>query len=170
MRIPWIFLSTDLLEEVHFETPAGKRLFGVGWRSKGGYEVRNSIFKGFIGERKTISHIVEPGAERVYIFGGFINYLSMLQDKKVQSLSGSVITMNGDRLCDETFYEIQKHNYQEVILLADHDESGDSVKAYFTEELPKIDIRLVDGLSLYDGFNDYNDMIRGISLNGKSGR
>ena len=65
--------------ELHF-THDGKSYFAIGFQNvAGGYEVRNSFFKGCIAP-KDITHIRQEGEprEKCLVFEGFMDYLSFL--------------------------------------------------------------------------------------------
>lgn len=165
---PRIFLAQKHIKEIHFETPNKTKLFAIGCQSKeDGYELRNEKFKGCIG-KKAITHIIYPGAITAYIFGGWLDHLSLLEDKGITEVEASVIFPNSDGMIEETLQEIIEYKYKEVLLFADNDASGERMKAFFKERLSEIGVRLIDASSDYEGFKDYNDMIRGIRLDGKS--
>src|SRR3954465_13912167 len=62
-------------KEVYFEV-AGRRNFAIGFENKsGGFELRNSLFKG-CSSPKDITHISTPGTNEVAVFEGFFSFLS----------------------------------------------------------------------------------------------
>lgn len=74
-----IALAKRECKELHF-TNNGKPFFAIGFPNMaGGYEVRNSFFKGCIAP-KDITHIRQQGEprEKCLVFEGFMDYLSFL--------------------------------------------------------------------------------------------
>ena len=74
-----IELAKRECKELHF-TNNGKPFFAIGFPNMaGGYEVRNSFFKGCIAP-KDITHIRQQGEprEKCLVFEGFMDYLSFL--------------------------------------------------------------------------------------------
>ena len=75
-----IELAKRECKELHF-TNNGKPFFAIGFPNMaGGYEVRNSFFKGCIAP-KDITHIRQQGEprEKCLVFEGFMDYLSSLR-------------------------------------------------------------------------------------------
>ena len=85
-----IELAKRECKELHF-TNNGKPFFAIGFPNMaGGYEVRNSFFKGCIAP-KDITHIRQQGEprEKCLVFEGFMDYLSFVFGRHIVRFSAS---------------------------------------------------------------------------------
>lgn len=81
------------LREVHYQTK-GKRFFAVGFGNDGGgYELRNSQFKGCVSPKRETTLTV-AGSNVVSVFEGFFDFLSALAHFGRSSPRTSVVVLN----------------------------------------------------------------------------
>ena len=159
-----IELAKRECKELHF-TNNGKPFFAIGFPNMaGGYEVRNSFFKGCIAP-KDITHIRQQGEprEKCLVFEGFMDYLSFLTlrmkncptmpdlDRQDYVILNS--TANVSKAIDVL------HGYGRIHCMLDNDEAGR--KAYRELER-KFAGRIRDFSDNYKGHKDLNDYLRGI--------
>ena len=159
-----IELAKRECKELHF-TNNGRPFFAIGFPNMaGGYEVRNSFFKGCIAP-KDITHIRQQGEprEKCLVFEGFMDYLSFLTlrmkncptmpdlDRQDYVILNS--TVNVPKAIDVLY------PYERIHCMLDNDEAGR--KAYRELER-KFAGRIRDFSDNYKGHKDLNDYLRGI--------
>ena len=140
-----IELAKRECKELHF-TNNGKPFFAIGFPNMaGGYEVRNSFFKGCIAP-KDITHIRQQGEprEKCLVFEGFMDYLSFLV------ILNS--TVNVPKAIDVLY------PYERIHCMLDNDEAG--YKATRAIEL-EYSYRVRDFSHNYRGYSDLNDYLCG---------
>lgn len=148
-------IATHCCEEVDFKI-AQRSYKAVGFKnSSGGYELRNSWFKGS-SSPKDITHIPE-GTTSLLITEGFFDYLSLqqLRDIKVQNdLS------NSDKLILNSISFLRKSlplikTYLSRILFLDNDLAADKAKAF----LRASNVDFIDRSTMYAKFKDVNEFL-----------
>ena len=153
-------------KELHF-TNNGRPFFAIGFPNMaGGYEVRNSFFKGCIAP-KDITHIRQQGEprEKCLVFEGFMDYLSFLTlrqkncpdypdfDKQDYLILNSVSNLS------KALYPLG--NYEKIHCFFDNDTAG--IRA--VQELYKeYSFRVRDSSRIYSGYKDLNDYLCGKRL------
>jgi len=149
--------------EVHF-TNNGRPFFAIGFPNMaGGYEVRNSFFKGCIAP-KDITHIRQQGEprEKCLVFEGFMDYLSFLTlrmkncptmpdlDRQDYVILNS--TVNVPKAIDVLY------PYERIHCMLDNDEAGyEATRAIELE----YSYRVRDFSHNYRGYSDLNDYLCG---------
>ena len=150
--------------EVHY-TCNGKRYYAIGFRNRsGGYELRNRWFKGCIAP-KDISHIRQDGDnenKNCLVFEGFMDYLSFLTLRKHGRLS-CFDAMESDFIVLNSVSSICKalpllREYDKIVCLFDNDAAGRNAFALLFKALNG---NAEDMSSLYNGFKDLNDYLKG---------
>ena len=142
------------LKEVYYYVQDGKGdrkyFFAAGWKNENGsWEVRNKYFKGCLGH-KGISFI--PGHEKnAVVFEGFVNYLSWLQVNP--DATESSIILNSLSLIKAGIAKAKL--FSSVDLYLDRDQPGHQASREFIRALPYA----ADRSAVYDGYNDFNDML-----------
>ncbi len=159
-------LAKPECKELHL-THNGKPYFAIGFPNvSGGYEVRNSFFKGCIAP-KDISHIWQQGKprEKCLVFEGMMDYLSFLTlrmkncptmpdlDRQNYVILNSVT--NVSKAIDVL------HGYERIHCLLDNDEAGARVYQELRKEFPD---RIRDFSHNYHGYKDLNDYLCGKPL------
>ena len=158
-----IELAKRECKELHF-THNGKPYFAIGFPNvAGGYEVRNSFFKGCIAP-KDITHIRQQGEprEKCLVFEGMTDYLSFLTLRMrncptMPNLDGQdYVILNSTTNVPKALDVL--HGYGRIHCLLDNDEAGR--KAY--QELAiEFDGCIRDFSHNYHGHKDLNDFLCG---------
>ena len=158
-----IELAKRECKELHF-TNNGRPFFAIGFSNMaGGYEVRNSFFKGCIAP-KDITHIRQQGEprEKCLVFEGFMDYLSFLTlrmrncptmpdlDRQDYVILNS--TANVSKALDVM------SPYERIHCMLDNDETGFRATQAITLEYS---YRVRDFSDNYRGYSDLNDYLCG---------
>ena len=157
-------------KELHF-TNNGRPFFAIGFPNMaGGYDVRNSFFKGCIAP-KDITHIRQQGEprEKCLVFEGFMDYLSFLTlrmkncptmpdlDRQDYVILNS--TVNVPKAIDVLY------PYERIHCMLDNDKAGyEATRAIELE----YSYRVRDFSHNYRGYSDLNDYLCGRSRNRKT--
>ena len=158
-----IALAKRECKELHF-TNNGRPFFAIGFPNMaGGYEVRNSFFKGCIAP-KDITHIRQQGEprEKCLVFEGFMDYLSFLTlrmkncptmpdlDRQDYVILNS--TVNVPKAIDVLY------PYERIHCMLDNDKAGyEATRAIELE----YSYRVRDFSHNYRGYSDLNDYLCG---------
>ncbi len=157
-----IDIAKHYTKEVHFKlTKQGKLQVAVGFKNdKGYYEYRNKLIKGLIGKNKAITSINIENTPLVFVFEGFIDFLSFATNFKFQfdidkfSNMGFII-LNSVSLKSKARNIINEStNIKTAKMYLDNDNAGNETQEYFEEQL---DCKCVDMRPNYKNFEDYND-------------
>jgi DNA primase len=143
-------------------TPAEKPLkyFAIGFPAGDGFEVRNALFKGFVGTGKAVTFHDKPGTTRLQIFEGFMDFLSYLSKDKPTQPVGAVLVLNSTNLWQRALPYINDPRFEEVRLYLDNDDAGESAtrKLFESAHTPS---KLADMRSYYKGYDDLNAWLIG---------
>ena len=153
-------------KELHF-TNNGRPFFAIGFPNiAGGYEVRNSFFKGCIAP-KDITHIRQQGEprEKCLVFEGMMDYLSFLTLRMkncptMPNLDGQDYVILNSVANVSKIIDVL-HGYGRIHCLLDNDEAGR--KAYW-ELAREFSGRIRDFSDNYNGHKDLNDYLCGKPL------
>lgn len=152
-----IEIARTVCKELHFDT-RGKHYFGIGFPNiAGGYEIRNSFFKGGITPKDISLFHNEESKQSCFVFEGFIDFLSfmMLRRKENDGLKRQ------DYLVLNSVSNIHKaleplSHYENVQCFLDNDEAGRNAYLRLSKELGS---SVLDSSSLYSDFKDLNDYL-----------
>lgn len=162
-------LSTDLLmysrsrgihddvirrvcKRVDFTIQKGKRLYAIGFRNDvGGWELRNSFYKGCLG-CKSITSMIDLADAPIVIFEGFFDYLSCIELGWLSPSCHNVIILNSVSKVDSTIPFLFS---RQVILCLDNDSAGRSAAEKIKGKCEVVD----DWSSRYLGCNDLNEFL-----------
>lgn len=153
-------------KELHFVN-SGKPYFAVGFLNvSGGYEVRNSFFKGCIAP-KDITHVRQQGEPRdtCFVFEGFMDYLSFLTIRKQRSPeypylnAQDYLILNSTSNLSKALYPLG--SYERIHCLLDNDGAGYKAVEIIQSEYG---LRVCDSSHLYSGHKDLNDYLCGKRL------
>ena len=155
-------LSSDVypfVKEIHFKT-GDKNLYAVGFENQsGGWELRNSFYKGAIlkkdisvinFEQKTDYH----NGKNVVVFEGFIDALSFVEMRK--NFNGDLLVMNSIALLNKTKEHLK--NYSEINLFLDNDPAGLKCKNEILQSFPDAK----DYSEIYENHKDFNEYLTDI--------
>ena len=152
-----IEIARTICKELHFDT-RGKHYFGIGFPNiAGGYEIRNSFFKGCIAP-KDISHFYAEEPKKVcFLFEGFMDFLSFMTLRRKEN--------NGlkrqDYLVLNSVSNVKKaleplSHYENIQCFLDNDEAGR--KAY-QALLMGLKVPVIDSSGLYADCKDLNEFL-----------
>ncbi len=143
------------LKEVYYyvedEQKNRKHFFAAGWQNEtGSWEIRSiHDYKGCLGHKAT--SLIPGHPNLLVVFEGFMDYLSWLADNPFAE--DSVLVLNSLSLLQQGIGKAQA--FEKVIAYFDHDKTGRKATKTFIEAIPQT----IDGSSVYEGYNDYNDKI-----------
>ena len=150
-------------KELHF-TNNGKPFFAIGFPNMaGGYEVRNSFFKGSI-VPKDITHIRQQGEprEKCLVFEGFMDYLSFLtlRMKNCPTMSDldrqDYVILNSTSNVSKAIDVL--YPYERIHCMLDNDKAGyEATRAIALE----YSYHVRDFSHNYRGYSDLNDYLCG---------
>ena len=150
-------------KELHF-TNNGKPFFAIGFPNMaGGYEVRNSFFKGCIAP-KDITHIRQQGEprEKCLVFKGFMDYLSFLtlRMKNCPTMSDldrqDYVILNSTSNVSKAIDVL--YPYERIHCMLDNDKAGyEATRAIALE----YSYHVRDFSHNYRGYSDLNDYLCG---------
>ena len=158
-----IALAKRECKELHF-TNNGRPFFAIGFPNMaGGYEVRNSFFKGCIAP-KDITHIRQQGEprEKCLVFEGFMDYLSFLTLRMKNCLTMPDLDRQDYVILNSTV-NVPKaidvlYPYERIHCMLDNDETGYKATQAITLEYS---YRVRDFSDNYRGYSDLNDYLCG---------
>jgi hypothetical protein len=147
-------VARPFIKEVYYSIKKdnGKRmeLFAAGWPNDlGGWEVRNSHFKGCLG-KKSMRFIA--GEDHLTVFEGMMDFLSWKLEHP--SSTASALILNSVAFLKPAM--LFARGYSSIDLFFDHDPSGKKASAEFLRNVPWS----LDRSELYRGYNDYNEKIQ----------
>ncbi|MEB3801742.1 toprim domain-containing protein [Flavobacterium columnare] len=142
------YQKANYLKEIHY-TIKNKKYFALGFRNNsGGFEVRSKYAKICLGV-KDVS-LIENEKETLRIFEGFFDYLSFIQNEKLNEESDYLI-LNSVALLNKNSSILK--NYKAIELYLDNDVMGDKYTNMITENFENS----VDCRTLFKGFKDFNE-------------
>lgn len=121
---------------------------------RGAYEFRNKIFKGFIGDQKTITSINLQEGNTVSIFEGFFDFLAFLEHQKIECFQNSVIILNSIELQNDALKVLNSYKFSKAYFFLDNDEGGKKAFGAISE---KLSFPFADKSKMYSEWNDYNE-------------
>ena len=154
-------IAQEYLREIEFKSPqsAGK-YFALGYPSGDGFEARNALFKGFVGTGKAVTFHDMPGATRLQVFEGFMDFLSYLSKDKPAQPVGAVLVLNTTNLWQRALPYINDLRFEEVRLYLDNDDAGSAASRKLFENALDAS-KLSDMRSNYADYEDLNAWLLG---------
>ena len=152
-----IEIARTVCKELHFDT-RGKHYFGIGFPNiAGGYEIRNSFFKGGITPKDISLFHNEESKQSCLVFEGFMGFLSfmMLRRKENDGLKRQDYLVLNSVLNVQKALEPLSH-YENVQCFLDNDEAGR--KAY-QALLMGLKVPVIDSSGLYADCKDLNEFL-----------
>ncbi|WP_299760932.1 toprim domain-containing protein [uncultured Pontibacter sp.] len=129
-----------------------KQYEAVGFANRsGGYELRNSWFKGS-SSPKDITYI-DRGAGTVCLLEGFMDFLSLLELQPNLKASASFLVLNSLAQLRKSMDVIGQH--RQVLLLLDNDQAGRMA----SERLLRSELKCRDLSSTYQNYKDVNELL-----------
>jgi hypothetical protein len=147
-----ISICKKFLKEIYYKKNE-KEYFGICIENiSGGFEIRNSIFKGTIGS-KNITEFSGINNKKVNVFEGFIDFISYLTLENQKKLQNKNIILNSIMNIKNVDFD----EYIEINLYLDNDEIGKKT----VQDLEK-KFKVIDQSKKYQGFKDINDYLKSI--------
>ena len=143
--------ATPFLKCISYEL-RGRRYQAIGFaNSSGGYELRdNHLFKGTVAP-KDITPIFENKAQPVYLFEGFMDFLSFLSMKG--EVTNQCLVMNSVSNVVRSIHYLNKRNITSVRAFLDNDDAGRKA----VQEFVNAGFKVEDMAVYYRDFKDLNE-------------
>ena len=143
--------ATPFLKCISYEV-RGRRYEAIGFaNSSGGYELRdNHLFKGTVAP-KDITPIFEDKAQPVYLFEGFMDFLSFLSMKG--EVTNQCLVMNSVSNIARSIHYLNERNITSVRTFLDNDYAGQRA----VQEFVNAGFKVEDMTVYYRDFKDLND-------------
>lgn len=139
-------------KQVNFTTRTGNRLYAIGFKNdNGGWEVRNTFYKGCLGE-KSITSQLDLAVAPIVIFEGFFDYLSCIELGWIDPVCHNAVILNSTSLVDKA---INFFFSRQLILCLDNDTSGKAASNKIKACCNVVD----DWSSRYNGYKDINEYL-----------
>jgi hypothetical protein len=154
-------IARGYLSEIAFKAPySAATYFSLGYPAGDGYEARNALFKGFVGNGKAVTFHDKPGASLLQVFEGFMDFLSYLSKDQPSQPVGAVLVLNTTNLWLRALPYINDPRFDEVRLYLDNDAAGEAAtrKLFENAQTPS---KLADMRSYYEGYEDLNAWLLG---------
>jgi hypothetical protein len=131
-----------------------KSYFAIGFANDaGGYELRNKYFKGCISPKGVTT--ISMNADACIVFEGFIDYLSYLTLKHLQSPQTDIVVLNSIILLDKAMDFLKLH--KTIHLCMDNDKAGKQMAA----KIRNVYGNVTDQSDFYKNYKDLNDYLQG---------
>lgn len=146
-------LGRKYLSECYYSV-GEKSFFALGFQNdKGGYELRNSLWKG-ASSPKSITTQILPNRSTVAVFEGFFDMLSALVYFNREEPLHSILVLNSVSLLDTALPILA--NYEQVNLFLDNDTAGKKANEIIRAACPSaIDY----AIKYYPNHKDFNDLL-----------
>jgi len=150
-----VSVAQQYCTQLHFQNKNGKEQIAIGFRNDAdSFEVRNRLFKGFIGDTKTISCIdIEHGKE-LYLFEGFFDFLAFQTKVKDEPITGGFIILNGVQWAQDAIRKINALSPSLIHCYLDNDAAGR--KVFETIEQSVVSSPVHDHSSEYGEVKDFS--------------
>ena len=141
-------------EEAYYKVN-GKSYFSVAFKNNsGGYELRNQCFKN-CSSPKDITFI-DNYSSAVFVFEGFIDFLSHLQSSGEDSKDFNYLILNSLSNYHKATAFFEKHKM--IVLQLDNDEAGKSLVQKIVQLYPNQHV--LDASILYKNYKDLNEWLQ----------
>lgn len=149
------------LSQVDFKAPqGGGTYFALGYPAGDGFEARNALFKGFVGNGKAVTFHDKQDTRLLQVFEGFMDFLSYLSKDQPTQPAGAVLVLNTTNLWRRALPYINDPRFDEVRLYLDNDDAGSAAtRKLFENALDAT--KLADMRSYYSGYEDLNAWLLG---------
>lgn len=139
--------------EVHYANDKHK-FFAIGFRNDcGGYEVRNSVFKGCLGKKDITT--LQRDDSSVMLFEGFMDFLSANEIFEASHKS-SVIILNSVTQLPKAIDKLETLAPQKIESYFNNDDTGKNCTLLLRDSIP----HTIDRAPLYHPHNDINDLLK----------
>ena len=170
--------AVKYLKQIEYENiKTGKTYHTLGFENDAGdFECRDKYFKGILKSpssahskaTKDISYIPGRSKDRIAVFEGFMDYLSVLTQKGTPVLAVDIIVLNMVNMRRRAIDFIKQEDYQEIYTFFDNDQSGEKTTQMFLDE-PQLKGRVEPQNHLYKDHKDYNQYLQSSSFQRATG-
>jgi hypothetical protein len=155
-------IARHYLKEIHFKTKHSSNFYyALGFTSGNGFEVRNKLFKGFVGTEKTPTAINLKNHNTLSIFEGFMDFLAFLSYRNSTFFQNSVIILNSTNLKKQALTLINHYQFSKIYLFLDNDIAGNTTKQFFMDCIKQTPV--IDKSAIYQNYKDFNEMLMATS-------
>lgn len=142
-------------KEIHY-TANDKSYFAIGFANNSeGYELRNKYFKGCTSKDITTYRRTYVNTSACLVFEGFMDYLSFLTLKDIQSAKQNVVVLNSVSNLSKAIDFIQFH--KNIYTYLDNDDAGKKATQQIKENCP--DSTILDQSVYYTNYKDLNEFL-----------
>ncbi len=161
-----VALASRYLREIRFR-PKGslKQYFALGFPCGNGFDARSRVFKGFVGDGKTISTLNFTDKGTVAVFEGPYDFLSWLAMRGIGEPDCGIVILHSVSLRRRAVDAIRAHGFGRVVLYLDRDAAGRETADLFKAEFG--DRNVVDRSSTYTDFKDLNEWRVALGFDGR---
>jgi len=147
-------LAEIYLKEVRYKFQDRNTVFyALGFPAGYTYTLRNKNFKGFGGLGANIS-IIDKNTDNILVFEGFMDFLTYLEAKKIQTPQHTAIILNSSSFIGGLISHIQKSGITTVDYFRDRDDAGFRTLEKLQESCP--DVLINDKSDSYKNHKDLN--------------
>jgi hypothetical protein len=160
-----MIIAQQQCNEIHFKHN-DKAYFAIGFTNNvGGYELRNSFFKGCIAPKSFTLIKAKVQSKTCLMFEGFMDYLSYMtllkQGKGILTLNDDKSARVSDYIILNSVTNLQKAkslltSYEHIVTLFDNDRAGQTACAELSQELGD---KVKDDSVAYSKYKDINDLL-----------
>ncbi len=127
-------IAREYVSQIDFKAPqSGGTYFGVGYPAGDGFEVRNALFKGFVGAGKAPTLHKGVNHTKLMVFEGFIDFLSYLSMKNLNVPDGDALVLNSTAFKARALPYVTNPQYEEIQLFLDNDDAGNAVTVFICD-------------------------------------
>lgn len=149
-------IARKYLSQIDFKRPESDgTYFGIGYPAGDGFELRNALFKGFVGTGKNVTYHGKENASVIKVFEGFMDFLSYLSSGATLDDNHAYIVLNSTNIWRRAVSYLEAESCKEVRLYLDNDEAGDAATKHFMQSM-RSNQTVTDMRSHYAGFEDLN--------------
>ena len=151
-----LVLARRYVRQVHFRPKGGQKdYFALGFPCGNGFDARSAVFKGFVGDGKSISVLNFTDKGTVAVFEGPYDFLTWLAMRDIEEPDCGVVILHSVSLRRRAITAIREHGFGRVVLYLDHDAAGQETATTIKAEFG--DRNVIDRSAGYAGFKDLNE-------------
>ncbi|HRH03878.1 MAG TPA: toprim domain-containing protein [Bacteroidia bacterium] len=154
------YASKYLVELKLHNKETGNCFSALGFRNqKGGYEVRNELFKGcFRNKTFTFLRGSNPDVKFIHIYEGFMDFLSVLMQLGTSQLACDAIILNSTNCLEKALAYVNNYGYKKLYSWMDNDSTGEEASLALKEFCKTQEgLLFVPQNSVYAPHKDVND-------------
>lgn len=154
------------LKQVQYaNTDTGKKNFGLGFENrKGGYEIRNTFFKGVVGQKDITIIKGARDSHHVQLIEGMFDFLSLLRIYSTTKPLSDVIILNGASMIHVAIEEVKKRKYQKAQSWFDNDKGGRKATEILKKTFEDSALTVKTQHHKYAEYKDVNEMCDNLNL------